>query len=189
MYKFILMLFCMLPAIAAANDMCGFKGVSFGSDKEKVLEQIENKDYLHESDYGFFVYLYPVGDKSARLNVFIDDNNKFYGFYFNFDQYTANRIENEVQEDLFFITKIFTDKYKKPSKVYNLTTLKIISKETIFHFKEWKNKSCTANTGISHDDNLFNAYANVFDNKLLKAQHNRDLQKQKATNKKAVESF
>jgi len=184
----LVLVFIATPAVA--DDLCKFKDISFGTDKNEVLGKlnIESKS-TSDTNNTYFVRNYKLGDREVTLSITFDDNDRFYDFSFRFNRNDANGIENIINGDLSFISDVFTDKYKKPIKTYRLTVNKILFEQTMHIHKEWNNKKCEAYTAIAHAGNEFYAISVVKDIKLEKAQDARLMKKSMDSQNKASKDF
>lgn len=181
----------MLVAIPAlADDLCKFKDIPFGTNRYEVYKKLEIGESDYQQDPSTHTFLeYPLGDRVVRLDLKFDDNDKFYGFGFDFNRYAANRIDDSVYDDLAYITATFINKYGKKPKVKKATKSDIIFNEKTHFIYEWNNKKCIAYTGIGHYESEFYAMAFISDTKLLMSQSKKNNMKNIDAVNKAKKDF
>jgi hypothetical protein len=190
--KVFLLLFTMILIVenVFAEDLCNFKGVPFGTDKDQVLKQLDlgNGDWQRDKNR-FFVSYYPISDRRADLVLQFDDNGKFFGFALYFKKYTANKIEYAVFQDLAFISSAFKNKYGEPTSSFDIKLSDLVFKEGAKIKNEWDDKKCVARTSIGHYDSEFFAQADVLESKLFSEFMSNRRAKKAAAAKKAIKDF
>ena len=180
----------MLAGNVWAGDLCSFKGVPFGTDKDEVLKRLDlgNGDWQKDKNR-FFVTYYEISDRRADLLLQFDDSGKFFGFMLYFKKHSANKIESAVFQDLAFISSAFENKYGKPTTTFDLTLSDVIRREGAKTKNEWDNNKCVARTSIGHYDSQYFAHADVLDSKLFSEYGDDKRAKKAAAAKKATKDF
>lgn len=174
---------------AYGADMCNLKGIPFGITMEDFAAKVESIKldlYYNPGNGEYFNEDYDFGGRKSKITIKSDHNNIFYGFIINLESHAANRMDDSLMDDLAFATQILEKKYGKPLKTFKVTKSDVLMKEQHHLIKKWKNKNCTAYTGIDHYDNEFNAFVDISDENLFIAKVKHDKKKRSDSVNKAV---
>ena len=169
---------------AAKQGDTEFAGIPFGSEREKVIEEILKLGYepygMAESADRIVIPVFMMGELPVQVDFLFNRNGKFYSFEIRTGKVEGNRLE-KVFDAIDYMGEQFNLKYGKGVK-------KKISEQTELHhgvnlYKEWfAVRSLNISTAIVVNDNRYYSIGIVVHRELAK-----EMQKKKQkTHEKAL---
>lgn len=148
-----------LNELSIDMSLSGFQGIKFGTSFDKTVSKIKNIDNnlegkiepeLQDHKKYFIVHGYAIGKTFCRLIFDFDKKQRFYRFIIqSYISYEPNEFNSSLKDSYNYFTKIFKNKYGKPSDCVEFPKFYEIENRTGYRICRWVKEHIIASTGIS----------------------------------------
>jgi len=137
--------------------MNAFQTIPFGASYDDVINELrETLGQEKISEYNGLVLIdeFSLGEISVGVIFHFDHKNRLYSLSFDTQRLTANKLDSIVQNEADYLTKVFRNKYGRPSHCYKPAFYNI-NDGYVSYMCRWQNKNLEIYTGLTVNDALY----------------------------------
>jgi hypothetical protein len=104
----------------AYQDIGVFDGIPFGTELDKVYENLSSKNYeiKRAGEDDLQIDHFKIGQYEFKVQIHFDHNKRFYSHWIFSEAFSAEHYKAELFDNAVFISRLFKEKAGKPRKCH-----------------------------------------------------------------------